>query len=47
PLPEVEAADDAAAAEWVAVEQLAGMEASFHDDHFHMLDFFFSITSRA
>ncbi len=45
-LPEVQAADDAAAAEWVPVEQLRGMECQFHDDHFHMLDFFFKLTTR-
>jgi len=45
-LPEVQAADDAAAAEWVPVEKLRGMEDRFHDDHFHMLDFFFSLTDR-
>lgn len=45
-LPEVQAADDAASAEWVPVEQLRGMEDQFHDDHFHMLDFFFKLTTR-
>ena len=45
-LPEVQAADDAAAAEWVPIEKLRGMEDRFHDDHFHMLDFFFSLTDR-
>ncbi|MCZ8256902.1 MAG: NUDIX domain-containing protein, partial [Polaromonas sp.] len=45
-LPEVQAADDAAAAEWVPVDQLAAMEDRFHDDHFHMLDFFFALTQR-
>jgi len=42
----VQAADDAAAAEWVPIEKLRGMEDRFHDDHFHMLDFFFSLTDR-
>ena len=46
-LPEVQGSDDAASAQWVAIEDLAGMEDRFHDDHFHMLDFFFSITRRA
>jgi len=45
-LPEVQAADDAAMAEWVPIENLAAMEERFHDDHFHMLDFFFSLTNR-
>ncbi len=45
-LPEVQAADDAAAAEWVQIEKLAAMEDRFHDDHFHMLDFFFELTER-
>jgi bifunctional NMN adenylyltransferase/nudix hydrolase len=45
-LPEVQAADDAAAAEWISIENLAAMEDRFHDDHFHMLDFFFSLTAR-
>jgi bifunctional NMN adenylyltransferase/nudix hydrolase len=46
-LPEVQAADDAASAEWVPIEQLASLEDQFHDDHFHMLDFFFSLTPRS
>jgi bifunctional NMN adenylyltransferase/nudix hydrolase len=45
-LPDVQAADDAAAVEWVPIEKLAAMEERFHDDHFHMLDFFFSLTDR-
>lgn len=45
-LPEVQAADDAASAQWVAIEDLAAMEDRFHDDHFHMLDFFFALTRR-
>ena len=45
-LPEVQGGDDAASAQWVPVGQLAGMEDQFHDDHFHMLDFFFSLTPR-
>ncbi|XAH22184.1 bifunctional nicotinamide-nucleotide adenylyltransferase/Nudix hydroxylase [Xylophilus sp. GW821-FHT01B05] len=45
PLPEVQAADDAASAEWVPIAQLAGMEDQFHDDHFHILDHFFALTA--
>jgi len=45
-LPEVRGGDDAAAAQWVPVERLAELEDQFHDDHFHMLDFFFSLTPR-
>lgn len=45
--PEVQAADDAASAEWVPIDQLASLEDQFHDDHFHMLDFFFSLTPRS
>lgn len=36
--PEVRAADDAAAARWVRIADLAAMEETFHDDHFHILD---------
>jgi len=43
--PEVRASDDAAAAEWVPVTQLAAMEAQFHEDHFHILDFFLALTT--
>ncbi len=42
-LPEVQGADDASAARWVPVAQLAGMEAEFFDDHFHMLDHFLAV----
>ncbi len=42
--PEVLAGDDASAVEWVAIDDLKGLEAQFHDDHFHMLDFFFGLT---
>jgi bifunctional NMN adenylyltransferase/nudix hydrolase len=45
-LPEVQAADDAASADWVPIDKLGGMEERFHDDHFHMLDFFFSLTTQ-
>ncbi len=37
-LPAIAAADDAASAAWVAVNQLPALEDQFHDDHFHMLD---------
>ncbi|MFX7776483.1 hypothetical protein ABTJ98_20840, partial [Acinetobacter baumannii] len=42
-LPEVEAADDAAQAVWTPFAQLAAMEASFFDDHFHILDTFLNL----
>ena len=42
--PEVLAADDAALAEWVAIDQLPRLEAEFFDDHFHMLDHFLGLT---
>lgn len=45
-LPEVQAADDAASAEWVPIKELVSLEDRFHDDHFHMLDFFFSLTAQ-
>lgn len=37
-LPAIRAADDAAAARWVPIADLAAMEETFHDDHFHILD---------
>jgi bifunctional NMN adenylyltransferase/nudix hydrolase len=37
------AADDAAAARWVPVAALAGMEASFFEDHFIILDRFLGL----
>jgi bifunctional NMN adenylyltransferase/nudix hydrolase len=43
--PEVQAGDDASDARWVPIADLAAMEARFHDDHFHMLDFFFGLTT--
>lgn len=43
-LPEVMPGDDAETAEWVPIENLAAMEDRFHDDHFHILDFYFSLT---
>lgn len=44
--PEVNAADDAASAEWMPIDRLAGLEDRFHDDHFHILDYFFSLTAQ-
>jgi bifunctional NMN adenylyltransferase/nudix hydrolase len=44
-LPEVRADDDAAAAQWVTIADLATMEDRFFDDHFHMLDHFLGLTS--
>ena len=43
--PELTAGDDASDARWVPIDQLAGMEDQFHDDHFHILDFFFGLTA--
>ncbi|WP_050470387.1 bifunctional nicotinamide-nucleotide adenylyltransferase/Nudix hydroxylase [Herbaspirillum chlorophenolicum] len=43
-LPAVEAADDAAQAVWTPIAQLATMEESFFDDHFHILDSFLKLT---
>ena len=45
--PEVEAADDAEAARWFPIGELAAMEDSFHEDHFHMLDAFLGLTGEA
>ncbi len=42
--PEVQGSDDAESADWVPTGSLAAMENQFHDDHFHILDFFFSLT---
>lgn len=47
PLPEVQGGDDAAAALWVPVAELASMEDRFHDDHFHVLDHFLGLLPRA
>ena len=46
PLPEVRADDDAAQAQWVPIDRLAGMEEDFFEDHFHMLDHFLALTAR-
>lgn len=42
--PDIEADDDAAAAKWVAIADIAGMEEQFFDDHFHILDQFLQIS---
>jgi bifunctional NMN adenylyltransferase/nudix hydrolase len=42
-LPEIAGSDDAVEAKWVPIEQLAGMEDQFHDDHFHILDAFLGV----
>lgn len=44
--PPVQGGDDAAAAQWVPVAQLPGLEAQLHDDHFHMLDTFLGVAPR-
>jgi bifunctional NMN adenylyltransferase/nudix hydrolase len=40
PLPPVQAADDAARAEWVSIGRLTSLEEQFFEDHFHILDRF-------
>lgn len=42
-LPNLAAADDAAALEWVPIADLAAREDQFFDDHFHMLDTFLQL----
>ena len=44
PFPVVQADDDAIAVEWVPIQRLASLEASFFEDHFHMLDHFLGLT---
>ena len=44
--PAVQADDDAMQVQWTPIGQLAGMEATFFEDHFHMLDHFLAITAR-
>jgi bifunctional NMN adenylyltransferase/nudix hydrolase len=44
-LPEVAGADDAAAARWVPITELAGMEETFFEDHFNILDHFLGLQS--
>ncbi|WP_119153264.1 bifunctional nicotinamide-nucleotide adenylyltransferase/Nudix hydroxylase [Caldimonas tepidiphila] len=43
PLPEVQGGDDAAAALWVPLQELAALEDRFLDDHFHVLDHFLGL----
>lgn len=42
-LPVICAGDDAADAFWVPIDQLAGLEERFHDDHFLILDHFLHV----
>lgn len=42
-LPRIEAADDAAAAKWIAFSELTARESEFFDDHFHILDTFLGL----
>jgi bifunctional NMN adenylyltransferase/nudix hydrolase len=42
--PPVHGADDAAAAQWVPIQQLPALESQLHDDHFHMLDVVLGLT---
>ena len=44
PFPVVRADDDAALVQWTPIDQLAGREEEFFEDHFHMLDHFLNIT---
>ena len=44
PFPVVQADDDAALVQWTRIDQLAGMEEEFFEDHFHMLDHFLGLT---
>lgn len=43
PLPLLQAADDAAALQWVPIADLASLEEQFFDDHFHLLDTFLKV----
>lgn len=45
-LPSIEAADDAAEVTWIPITQLASMEESFYEDHFHILDHFLALSGR-
>ena len=40
----VQADDDSALVQWTRIDQLAGMEEEFFEDHFHMLDHFLGLT---
>ncbi|MGP1630300.1 MAG: bifunctional nicotinamide-nucleotide adenylyltransferase/Nudix hydroxylase [Giesbergeria sp.] len=44
PFPTVQADDDAAQVLWIPIAQLAALEESFFEDHFHMLDHFLGLT---
>ena len=44
-LPEVQAADDAALARWVPFAELVAMELAFFEDHFNILDHFFTLSA--
>lgn len=44
PFPVVQADDDAALVQWTRIDQLAGLEEEFFEDHFHMLDHFLGLT---
>ncbi|WP_255988187.1 bifunctional nicotinamide-nucleotide adenylyltransferase/Nudix hydroxylase [Chitinolyticbacter albus] len=46
-LPKVAGSDDAAAARWVPITELAAMEDRFFEDHFHILDHFLGLTAGA
>ena len=43
---QVRAGDDAAHAEWIAIDRLASMEDAFFEDHFHMLDHFLQLAAK-
>ena len=45
-LPRVRADDDAAAAEWIPIEALSGLEDRLLDDHYQMLDHFLGLLPR-
>ncbi len=44
-LPTIQAADDAAAAAWIGLAELAVMEEQFFEDHFHILDHFLHLSA--
>lgn len=43
PLPELQAADDAQAADWFDIKELKSLQDQFHDDHFHVLGTFINL----
>jgi bifunctional NMN adenylyltransferase/nudix hydrolase len=43
PRPDVHGGDDAAMAQWIAINELAAMEDRLFEDHFHVLDHFLAI----